>query len=310
LVLLLLTFAVAIPALRADTLHTNETIAASTSWTLAGSPHIVVGSCSVQLGATLTIQAGCTLRFDAAASMSVYGNLSAPGTAGQPIVFTRRDPTDEWWGLYLYTGGSATLSYATVEYATYTEGYGISCNGAFPSLDHCTFRYNDTGIYAVNVTGAMLTQPNTFTGNLTHAVYFSTCSAPTLANLTATGHGTAVRLHATPNFHLGTGNAITGNTWALTMDASSYPAADCAGNIPLAGNTNNDGLAITGGTTFGSIPWRDVDADYILTAGVSVGAGSSLTIDPSVTVRFDAGTSLSIYGNLNVPGSKTHYFIK
>ncbi len=243
------------------------------------------------------------MRFDVGTSLSSYGTFAAPGTVGQPILFTRRDPADEWWGLYLYTGGSAALSYATVEYATFNEGYGISCNGAFPSLNHCTFRYNDTGIYAYNVTGAMLTQPNTFTGNLTHAVYFNTCSAPTVTNQTATGHGTAFRMQATPNFHLGTGNAITGNTWALTMDASSYPAADCTGHVPLAGNTNNDGLAITGGTTVGSIPWRDVDADYILIGGISIGAGTSLTVDPGVTVRFEAGTSLSSYGTFAAPGT-------
>ena len=292
------------PALRADTIHTNETIAASTTWTLVGSPHIVVGSCTVSAGVTLTVQAGCELRFDNSAYLNVYGTLSAPGTVGLPILFTRRDASDAWTGLYLQPGGSATLSYCTVEYATGGGGgYGFYCNGAMPSLDHCSFHDNNYGLYVTSVAGASLTQPNTFTSNATNALLFTGCSGPTVANQTATGHGTALRFVDCANFHLGTGNAITGNTWALTMDADSYPATDCAGNVPLAGNTNNDGLAIMGGSVSGNVTWHDVDADFILLSTVSMNNGSSLAITPGIAVRFENGTYLNVYGSLSAPGT-------
>ncbi|OYD16278.1 hypothetical protein CH333_03810, partial [candidate division WOR-3 bacterium JGI_Cruoil_03_44_89] len=119
----------------ADTIHENETITTNTTWTAAGNDHIVTGYVQVSSGVTLTIEDGCIVKFDNGASISVYGTLNATGTSS--ILFTRRDPADEWYGLWFYSGSSGTLEYCTIEYATYSTGYGIYANGAFPTIEHC-----------------------------------------------------------------------------------------------------------------------------------------------------------------------------
>ena len=70
----------------------------------------------------------------------------------------------------------------------------------------------------------------------------------------------------------------------------SYPDAASSGNIPLAGNTNDDGIQVLGGTLNSSAVWREVAADFILTSSATVATSGELTIESDVNVRFDHGT--------------------
>jgi hypothetical protein len=124
-----------------------------------------------------------------------------------------------------------------------------------------------------------------------------------------TGHvGTycAIYMNNTGEFHLGSGNTLTGNVWALSMDVNSYPDAATNGNVPLSGNTNNDGIRVNGGSLTRTAVWRDVAAPFIVTASPSVHNSGDLTIESDVQVRFAGGLRISTYGTLNATGTEGH----
>ncbi len=73
----------------------------SGTWTLAGSPYIISGDINCTY---LTIQPGVDVRFQES-GLTVYGALTAIGTALQPIVFESNDTTG-WTNLSVQAGGS------------------------------------------------------------------------------------------------------------------------------------------------------------------------------------------------------------
>ncbi|MFC1799842.1 right-handed parallel beta-helix repeat-containing protein, partial [Candidatus Eisenbacteria bacterium] len=286
-----------------DTIHVGESIGSDTTWTAAGNDHIVVDSLRVEPGAILTIEDGCNVHFEQGVYLSVDGTLNAPGTPGGGILFTRRDVGDAWYGLQFNSGSDGTLQYCTVEHAT--GGSAIYANSAFPTIEHCTLRNCQYGIRATNVS-PVLSVSNTIQDNIYAGLYFTGCTNPSISNQIITGHTNtygAIRMASTGEFHIGTGNVVTGNSWGLTMDMNSYPDAASSGNIPMSGNTNDDGIQVNGGGTTTSIPWRDVEADYIVTTTPSIQSTGTLTIEDGCTVRFESGRTIYTYGILNAPGT-------
>ncbi len=130
--------ACAMPSASADT-NVGGPILTHTTWNLAGSPYIVTSSIIVGNGATLTIEPGVEVRFNATLGLQVgyasfppSGKLVARGNAGAPILFTSNTTQQPgaWARVYFtdyavdavydgqgnYVSGSI-LEYVTVEYA-------------------------------------------------------------------------------------------------------------------------------------------------------------------------------------------------
>lgn len=98
--LFFLLLACAAPAVaHAQTTIAPGPLAGSQTWTAAGSPYVLTGDVVVPVGATLTVEAGATVRLgpgdaqaaglDAARTeLVVEGTLVALGTTAAPITFT------------------------------------------------------------------------------------------------------------------------------------------------------------------------------------------------------------------------------
>ncbi len=84
------------------------TLWANRTLTAAGSPYIIDAGLTVASGARLSVEPGTTIDVQSGdASIVVYGEISAEGTAAQPILVTS---TNSWQGLLLQSAlGEATL---------------------------------------------------------------------------------------------------------------------------------------------------------------------------------------------------------
>ncbi|BCW69141.1 hypothetical protein NicSoilB8_01850 [Arthrobacter sp. NicSoilB8] len=80
------------PAARAATVFSSQTLSSDTVWTASGSPYWVQGTLKVAAGVRLTIEPGVVVKLgnssNQTATLQIDGQLIARGTAAAPIVFT------------------------------------------------------------------------------------------------------------------------------------------------------------------------------------------------------------------------------
>jgi len=142
----LLVILLAVP-LRAE-ISVGGPVAAATTWRLADSPVLVTSDVTIDNGATLTIEAGVTVRFQSGRRLTVHnGALKALGTAAAPVFFTswRDNGSDvpapgDWDGLEFRDG---TLDAATLlQNAKIMYGSTSILRGAAPTFNSCHFLNN------------------------------------------------------------------------------------------------------------------------------------------------------------------------
>ncbi len=94
-------------------------ITADTNLTLNGSPYVVSQDLVVAENATLTIQPGVQLHFDAGVALKVKGSLQAKGNSRERIVFTKTP-----------TNGSVNVDNFNVS-APYNDGIRLSDGNSY-----------------------------------------------------------------------------------------------------------------------------------------------------------------------------------
>jgi hypothetical protein len=302
-------YAVHIPAKYVPTIGTGNTLTGNTkngievfsssvqssgTWLNHGVPYIITDDVAIDNDATVTIEAGCTLAFDA--DIEFYcgyanaGSIIAIGTATSPITFTgAADTVAGVWrslGFYGNTISTARLSYVVVEDAGGSSDEGaIIVNDCNIKMDHCTLRKNaTTGVYC---------------GSRGYFADFS--------NNTITTSGTyPIRIDAELARTLGTGNILTGNTKdAILVQGMNIKTTGnwlnhgvpyiVNGDIDIADNTTNPVITIAAGTTVQMQPDGEFYIGYSQPGGL---IADSVTFTSSV-VPPSAGdwSKLSFYGN-------------
>ncbi|MEL6669763.1 MAG: hypothetical protein AAFP08_12385, partial [Bacteroidota bacterium] len=122
-----------------------------TVWESANGPYLVTSELVVFPGASLTIEPGTEVQFQAGVGIELRsGSITANGTDESPILFTI-DPAaeegDTWRGIYstVTPGNFQTMNFSHIvlEYAE----TGIKFNGGgYRNITNSTFRFNDVGV--------------------------------------------------------------------------------------------------------------------------------------------------------------------
>ena len=238
-----------------ETLQIIEgSISTNTTWA-QGETFIIRGDVMVD-NATLTIQPGTTLKFEAGASLSIgyYGaaTIIANGTVEKPIVFTSTAdvPTaGAWEGVFLYSLASSNTSfkYCQFKYAG-TNDYGsLNIDGT-----SCTFSNNT--IQNSKKIGINLVNVDSYFGEM-------------MNNTISDGGGHAIRISAAKLHTIGIGNTIT-----------------CADNL---------GVNVYGSSVTGTVTWKKLTVPYFVDDDVYVD-NSSLTIEAGSIFKFNTYGSFSI----------------
>lgn len=116
-----------------DITYVEHDITEQTTWTPEGGPYRIAADVTIREGATLDIEPGTTVQPAEDITITVDGNLSADGTAANPITFETapKAPTGIHWGTIQYNGTTQShlsLSHVTLESAqtgvTMTSGDG------------------------------------------------------------------------------------------------------------------------------------------------------------------------------------------
>lgn len=202
--LLLLPFSVLILSFTSIAENHSGQIMANEAWTIANSPHYIVGNLTVNDLITVTIEPGCTIYFSGNYRILVRGTLVANGTAVNPILFTSNQPVPnngDWRAIVFQDAEPGNiLNYCDISYGgsdqamiritgstdnlvisncsiSHSLSYGIqlSNNAANPPISDCSVTNCSTyPIYtranrAKDITGTM-----TFSGNNPDAIWVTT----------------------------------------------------------------------------------------------------------------------------------------
>ncbi|MEK7826719.1 MAG: right-handed parallel beta-helix repeat-containing protein, partial [Thermodesulfobacteriota bacterium] len=235
----------------------------------------------VRSGATLTIEPGVTVNFNADKSLQIDGGLIAKGTGASPITFTA--PTTDKWAYILFNDSStdaaynsstgdyasgSIMEYCTVEYAggtSVSDNGAIRLNGAHPFINYCPIRNNSaSGIYAYNISSALKITNNTISGNTaSSSSYYSYCygggiyvygGTVTLTNNTISGNTASSSYSSYSSYYSQGGGISNDGTMTLTNNTiSNNTAEDAAAVYYASGDGKNFQYnTITGNESTGS----------------------------------------------------------
>jgi FlgD Ig-like domain len=148
--------------------------------TLAAGDYLMLSDIPVSSGVTWTIASGTVIRSVAARRIVVSGTLQASGTSTQRIRFTSAGDfpaKSDWGGIEVATGGTATLSYARIEYAS----KGVFFNSGQGTVTHSLIRFCDSGIHVAKLSNPTINLGNEISNN-TYGIYADAAGAGTSAN--------------------------------------------------------------------------------------------------------------------------------
>ncbi|MCC7298846.1 MAG: T9SS type A sorting domain-containing protein [Bacteroidia bacterium] len=123
-------------------LHSQTTISAgaiSGTWQKSGSPYKVSGNVFVPAGQKLSITQGVTVEFQGDYKMDVWGVIQALGKANDTVVFTAKNKTTGWTGLWVHkqasTNDSTLFDHCKFEYRGLQTTGSVPATGSALSID-------------------------------------------------------------------------------------------------------------------------------------------------------------------------------
>ncbi len=148
----------------------------SGTWTVSGSPYLVIASIRVPSGQVLTIQPGVTVRFGLGLNLTVGGVMRAIGTITDSIRFTTAEnvPSPGQWGQIIFSSTNSAdtsiIQYCTVQYggSNNTRAVAVSTNRTALLILNSRLSYNN--IAALLGGGVTLLRQSSVTNNVSYGI--------------------------------------------------------------------------------------------------------------------------------------------
>jgi|GEM_PF-1666078 len=144
----------------------SGTIYNDTTWYAIDNPHVIIGNITIPDTVTLTLQDGVEVQFNSNLYMNISGTLTAVGTPGTGILFTRSGASNGY-AMQFTSGGRGTFAHCTIEHLTYGI-YAYSGTDTI-SVSHSMLQNNNRGVYALG--GTVELSSDTLANNADYGFY-------------------------------------------------------------------------------------------------------------------------------------------
>jgi PKD repeat protein len=243
-------------------------ITTNTTWTLAGSPYIVVADVIVEPNVFLTIEPGVIVKFAIGTNLVIDGGLFAWGNSTHKITFTSNNttPTPGDWGTIKFRSPrfESVIEWGVINYGTdgvlvasgsptivkcsiaYNQRFGIYVSAGTPTIINSTISNNDQdGIW--NYVGAIAIMNTTVTNNGGNGIYKDSGS------ITITG--STISNNRQSGIYGGAGGGISIVDSTITYNGHNgitIVYSDVLANQCRISYNNVDGICMSSGTLSGS----------------------------------------------------------
>jgi len=302
----------------------------SVVWTAANSPFVVCQDLLIPVGAQVTIEAGAEVSFDPGTKLRVEGDLTAAGSALNPVRFSGSTSTND--GLEVGSDGQFNASFAefsihlqigganaaaVIDDSSFLAGSTVSGVPDIAVFERCEFTgSSDLGGFSgiagtirlvdstfatgasANVAGLLYVDGITSSGAGLGFVSETVAHPVLLDNISVTGApGPGITLTG-PNFLLGENVTTQGNQYPVAFGfggAGLLPGS----SLPTSGNTSN--LVRVDSFNLGpSRQWADTGIPYLVQGGFPQIHGGSLTVEPGANIKFGPGAGAFLVGSANL----------
>ena len=283
---LLFVFTLALSTVFSQTYHSG-TINSDQTWSASGNPHIITAKVTVENNITLTIEAGCLVKFNGNFQINCKGKLVANGNAGNHIIFTSNQATPaagDWKYIHFNQADGGTI------------------------LNYCDLTYggSDLGIIYDGYSGANVTISNCTVEHSANAgIYVSTNSSTTISNCVISDNSTVgIYCH---------GDAAKCFVSNCTIENNgSYPIRTYGDNVknitgPLTMTGNNPDAIWVGAETMYNGTWLNHNVPYIVGGNLTIENDNTLTIEPGNIIKFDGNFQIYCKGKMVANGTSSDH---
>jgi len=310
------------PDIDDNTLSENKTnqieikgsLVKSGTWKGRGYPFIVSGELIVGPEATLTLDAGFTMKMASTARVVVNGTLNAEGTAENParVISNKASPSPGDWKNLVFNPGSggSVFEYAEVSYGGSNTGIGAIeiTGGAGPTIKNSTVANNKYAGIKVTEGGSPDIAFNALLSNLGEGISYSAGSKDTGTvnihdNLSEGNFGRGIAVSVVGE---GATSTSVGDNVLVKNDSSaiSYGGPDIPTDLDentLSGNKYE--MVEVQGTVAKSASWHDRGFPFYLSSEFAIASAGALTLGEGMTMSAYGTAQIVVNGTLKTEGT-------